>query len=313
MFGDIEIIMYFCSQILKFNKMLNYDYKINKVSIALFDSAQLADTINNDIENIPITNMLLATHNYDIMFIEEVLNAIELQADIDRFAGILKTCWKIDVADNHMEVVRLNTETKLYEPYNPQFENKVDAIVEKIRHKRELKQSLKMQVEEWNYIRHETSSTTQTIIPSETSQTSQPTYSTDESIMYHLDDLPTDVQKQMLITDDKIYSDFVTTMCGPVKDWIDDHYKQDWNVVRFICRLRGIVTRKCSLSTFGKLLDRIGLGNQENNMKQRKDANKDERLNDYDNPERKQYFWQLKKDGDDVEALLKPIIDQLVA
>ena len=48
-------------------------------------------------------------------------------------------------------------------------------------------------------------------------------------------------------------------------------------------------------------------------MKQRKDANKDERLNDYDDPKRKQYFWQLKKDGDEVEALLKPIIDQLAA
>jgi hypothetical protein len=128
-----------------------------------------------------------------------------------------------------------------------------------------------------------------------------------------LNDLPLDVQKQILITDDKVYSDFVTTMRGPIKVWIDKRRLQDRNVVRFVCRLRGIVTRKCSLSIFGKLLERIGLGNQENNMKQRQDANKDERLNDYDDPERKQYFWQLKKDGDAVEALLKPIIDQLAA
>jgi len=294
--------------------MLNNKSIINTESFTLFDSAQLADTINNDIENIPIAHLCLATHNYDIMFIEKVLNAIELQADIDRFAAILKTRWKIDVSDNRIEVVRLNTETQLYEPYNPQFESKVDAIVEKIRQKRELELSLKRQLEEWNEVRHGMlSTTTQTIVPSEISQTSQPTFSTDESIIYHFDDLPSDVQKQMLITDDKVYSDFVTTMCGPVKKWIDDHHKQDWNVVRFVCRLRGIVTRKCSISIFGKLLERIGLGNQENNMKQRKDANNDERLNDYDNPKRKQYFWQLKKDGDDVEALLKPIIDQLAA
>jgi len=293
--------------------MLTNSYKINKESFTLFDSAQLADTINHDIENIPIAHMCLATHNYDIMFIEKVLNAIELQADIDRFAGILKTCWKIDVANNRLEVVRLNTETKLYEPYHPLLENKVDAIVEKIRRKRELEQSLKMQMEEWSGLRHKKSSTTQAIIPSETSQTCQPTFSTDESVMYHLNDLPLDVQKQILITDDKVYSDFVTTMRGPIKVWIDKRRLQDWNVVRFVCRLRGIVTRKCSLSIFGKLLERIGLGNQENNMKQRQDANKDERLNDYDDPERKQYFWQLKKDGDAVEALLKPIIDQLAA
>lgn len=293
--------------------MLNFNSKYNKESFPLFDSEQLANIINHDIKNIPINNMCVATHNYDLMFIENIMNAIELQADIDRFAGILKTCWKIDVANNRLEVVRLNTEAKLYEPYNSQFENKVDVIVEKIRQKRELELSLKKQLEEWNGVRHKKSSTTQINIPSEISQTSQPSFSTDESLMYHLNDLPMDVQKQILITDDKVYSDFVITMCGPVKGWIDKHHKQDWNVVRFVCRLRGIVTRKCSLSIFGRLLERIGLGNQENNMKQRKDANKDERLNDYDDPKRKQYFWQLKKDGDDVEALLKPIIDQLAA
>ena len=294
--------------------MLNSNYTINKRSFTLFDSAQLADIINHDIKNIPIHQMCLATHNYDIMYIEKVLNAIELQADIDRFAGILKTCWKIDVANNRMEVVRLNTETKLYEPYNPQFENKVYAIVEKIRQKRELEQSLKKQLEEWNGLRHKKSSTTQVIIPSEISQTSQPTYSTDESVMYHLNDLPMDVQKHMLITDDKLYSDFVTTMCGPVKDWIAERRLQDWNVVRFICRLRGIVTRKCSLSIFGKLLEWIGLGNQENNMKQRSDANDKNALVVYDDlTNRNTKYYYLRKDGKEVEELLSDIIKAVAA
>ena len=105
--------------------MLNNKSIINTESFTLFDSAQLADTINHDIENIPIAHLCLATHNYDIMFIEKVLNAIELQADIDRFAALLKIRWKIDVSNNRMEVVKLNTETKLYEPYHPQFENDV--------------------------------------------------------------------------------------------------------------------------------------------------------------------------------------------
>ena len=294
--------------------MLTNNYKINKESLALFDSARLADTVNHDIENIPIANMCLATHNYDIMFIEKVLNAIELQADIDYFAGILKTCWKIDVANNRIEVVKLNIKTKIYEPYHPQFEIQVDAIVEKIRHKRELEQSLKKQVEEWNYLRNETLSTTQIVIPSEISQTSQPAFSTDESIMFHLDDLPVDVQKHMLITDDKLYSDFVTTMCGPVKDWIAERRLQDWNVVRFICRMRGIVTRKCSLSIFGKLLEWIGLGNQENNMKQRSDANDKNALVVYDDlTNRNAKYYYLRKDGKEVEELLSDIIKAVAA
>lgn len=295
--------------------MLTNNYKINKESLALFDSARLADTVNHDIENIPIANMCLATHNYDIMFIEDVLNAIELQADIDRFAGILKTCWKIDVANNRIEVVKLNIKTKIYEPYHPQFEIQVDAIVEKIRHKRELEQSLKKQVEEWNYLRNETSSTTQTIISSEISQTSLPNFSTEESVLYHLDDLPEEVKNQILITDDKVYSDFVTTMCGPVKVWIDKRRLQDWNVVRFICRLRGIVTRKCSLSIFGKLLERIGLGNQENNMKQRSDANDKNALEAYDEvtASNKQKYYRLRKDGKEVEKLLSDVIKAVAA
>ena len=295
--------------------MLTNNYKINKESLALFDSARLADTVNHDIENIPIANMCLATHNYDIMFIEDVLNAIELQADIDRFAGILKTCWKIDVANNRIEVVKLNIKTKIYEPYHPQFEIQVDAIVEKIRHKRELEQSLKKQVEEWNYLRNETLSTTQTIISSEISQTSLPNFSTEESVLYHLDDLPEEVKNQILITDDKVYSDFVTTMCGPVKGWIDKRRLQDWNVVRFICRLRGIVTRKCSLSIFGKLLERIGLGNQENNMKQRSDANDKNALEAYDEvtASNKQKYYRLRKDGKEVEKLLSDVIKAVAA
>ena len=295
--------------------MLTNNYKINKESLALFDSARLADTVNHDIENIPIANMCLATHNYDIMFIEDVLNAIELQADIDRFAGILKTCWKIDVANNRIEVVKLNIKTKIYEPYHPQFEIQVDAIVEKIRHKRELEQSLKKQVEEWNYLRNETLSTTQTIISSEISQTSLPNFSTEESVLYHLDDLPEEVKNQILITDDKVYSDFVTTMCGPVKGWIDKRRLQDWNVVRFICRLRGIVTRKCSLSIFGKLLERIGLSNQENNMKQRSDANDKNALEAYDEvtASNKQKYYRLRKDGKEVEKLLSDVIKAVAA
>lgn len=134
-----------------------------------------------------------------------------------------------------------------------------------------------------------------------------------EQPKYHLDDLPEDVKNQFLISNDALYSDFVETVKGPVKEWIDKHHKQDWNVVRFICRLRLIVARKCSMAIFGKFLEKIGLGNQESNMKQRKDANNDKYLEEYDDPKKKQYFWQLKKDGDAIEKELQSIIDRLAA
>ena len=289
--------------------MLKINTNHNKESFPLFDSEQLANIINHDIKNIPINNMCVATHNYDVMFLENVMNAIELQADIDRFAGIIKTCWKLDVGRNRQEVVRLNTITHQYEPYNPDFTGRVDAIVEKIRQTRELEQSLQKQMEEW-----ESSHTQIPIASSETNQTTQPTFTADESVEYHLDDLPKDVKDQMLITDDKVYSDFVTTMCGPVKGWIDDRRLQDWNVVRFVCRLRGIVTRKCSLAIFGKLLERIGLGNQENNMKQRGDANDKNAIVAYDDLTNKNpKYYYLRKDGKEVEELLSDVIKALAA
>ena len=294
--------------------MLNINTK-NKESFPLFDSEQLANIINHDIKNIPINNMCVATHNYDIMFVENVMNAIELQADIDRFAGILKTCWKIDVAHNRLEVVRLNTITHQYEPYNPDFTSRVDAIVEKIRQTRELEQSLQKQMEEWKGAQHKASSHTHIpIVSLETNQTNQPTFSDDEPAEYHLDDLPMDVKNQILINDDRVYSDFVTTMCGPVKGWIDKHRLQDWNVVRFVCRLRGIVTRKCSLAIFGKLLERIGLGNQENIMKHRSDANDKNALVAYDDlTNRNPKYYLLRKDGKEVEELLSDVIKAVAA
>ena len=67
------------------------------------------------------------------------------------------------------------------------------------------------------------------------------------------------------------------------------------------------------MSIFGKFLEKIGLGNQENNMKQRKDANNDTFMKDYDDPYKKKNFCQLKQDGDAIEKELMPIIKKLSA
>lgn len=65
--------------------MLNINRSRNKESFPQFDSEQLANIINHDIKNIPLYNMCMATHNYDVMIIENVMKAIELQHNTDRF------------------------------------------------------------------------------------------------------------------------------------------------------------------------------------------------------------------------------------
>ena len=84
--------------------------------------------------------------------------------------------------------------------------------------------------------------------------------------------------------------------------------------VRFVCRIRGIVARHCSLSIFGSFLEHIGLGNQENNMKQRQDANDKNAIIAYDDPHNtNSKFFFLKKDGKVIEDLLADVIDYKAA
>lgn len=132
----------------------------------------------------------------------------------------------------------------------------------------------------------------------------------EEQAEYHLTDLPDNVARQVLINSDVVFTEFVNTMKGPVSGWIKKRNLQDWNVVRFICRLRGIVTRSCSMAVFAKLLEWMDLGNQENNMKQRTDANDKNALIAYEDPANKnQKLWRLKRDGKQVEELLEDIIN----
>lgn len=284
----------------------------------LSDSDKLADILNHDIMKLKLMEIAKITHYYDCFFIEEVLNKVESLSDIDRFIGIIKTHWELDVYDHRDMVTKYDPSTREYVPYVPDLKTKLDSIRDKISHKRELKQKLDKQWEEWE-VEHQ-SPATKTEVPQFLSTSPAIQFEScintkdsdiDIDIEYKMDNLPEDVKNQILISNDQLYSEFVTTMQGPMKQWIDKHRLQDWNVVRFICRLRGIVTRKCSMNLFGKFLESIGLGNQESNMKQRKDANNDTYMKDYDDPNKKKYFWKLKSDGDAVEKILEPIITKM--
>ena len=68
------------------------------------------------------------------------------------------------------------------------------------------------------------------------------------------------------------------------------------------------------MAIFGKLIEKIGLCNQENNMKQRKDANDSNAMIAYDDPSnRNAKFWRLKKDGKEIEKLLETVIKKMAA
>lgn len=96
------------------------------------------------------------------------------------------------------------------------------------------------------------------------------------NVQFRQADLPEDLQKNVLFKDDQTYSCFVKDMRGPVKTWIDKHNKKDWNVVKIVCMLHEWIPRHIPVKTFSKLLSHLipDVGDQEENMKKRHDANK---------------------------------------
>ena len=115
----------------------------------LSDSRKLADIINHNSMKLKLMEIAEVTHFYDCYFIEEVLKKVELLSDIDRFIGIIKTRWEIDVFNRRASVVKFDTQIHDYVPYVPDLPQELDSIRERIAHIRELKQNLNIQWEEW--------------------------------------------------------------------------------------------------------------------------------------------------------------------
>lgn len=261
------------------------------------------------------------TRWYDCEFIEEIFRNIDKEPDIQMLMTLIVVRWQRQVDEHHQKVCHYVPSIRSWVPYVENLRDKLNVVFERVKAYRKHKEEERQMVEQWKLMFGDKEQ--KTIIPAKTiisacinnkeGDSTQVKSKPNIEIEYSLNDLPTEVRNHIRIEDDKLYSDFVVTLKGLVKQWIDQHNLKDWNVVRFICRLRGIVSRKCSLRIFGTFLEKIGLGNQENNMKQRKDANNDSFLNDYDDPRKKQYFWKLKRDGDAIEKELNPIIERMSA
>ena len=286
-----------------------------------YSAQEIGNIMNTKPLELMKMNIGYLTRWYDCEFIEEILRSVEKEPNIQILMTLIVVRWQRQVDERHPKVCRFDPLTRTWKPYVENLRDKLNEVFERVKAYRKHKEEERQMEEQWELMfggkEQKTIIPIKTDIPSfkndkgwdSTQVKSQP----NTDIEYWLNDLPIDVRNHIRIEDDKLYSDFVVILKGPVKQWIRKHNLKDWNVVRFICRLRGIVSTKCSLHIFGKFLEKIGLGNQESNMKQRKDANKDSVLNDYDDPKKKQYFIQLKRDGDAIEKELKPIIEQLSA
>ena len=286
-----------------------------------YSAREIGELMNSSPLELMNMNIGLLTRWYDCDFIEEILRHIEKELDIKMFMTLIMVKWQRQVDERLHNVCHFDPSAHAYVPYVVNLPEKLNAVYERVIAYRKHKEEERQMEEQWLMMfgcdGQKPAMPTATEVPLNSNSlehspaSAGPSDNLDDK--YSLSDLSEDVRSCILIDDDELYSDFVVTLKGPVKQWINKHNLQDWNVVRFICRLRGIVTRKCSLRIFGKFLEKIGLGNQESNMKQRQDANKDTYLKDYDDPKKKHLFWKLKRDGDAIEQELKPIIERLTA
>lgn len=286
-----------------------------------YSAQEIGNIMNTKPLELMKMNIGSLTRWYDCEFIEEILRCVEEEPNIKILMTLIVVRWQRQVDEHNFNVCHFDPSTRTWKPYVENLRDKLNEVFERVKAYRKHKEEERLMEEQWELMFG--GKEQNTIIPikndipacnddkgcDSTRFMSQP----NADVEYCLNDLPTEVRKHIRIEDDMLYSDFVVTLKGPVKQWIDKHNLKDWNVVRFICRLRGIVSRKCSLRIFGTFLEKIGLGNQENNMKQRQDANNDSFLNDYDDPRKKQYFWKLKQDGDAIEKELSPIIERMSA
>ena len=289
----------------------NNTYKQNGL-FDLPDSDELADIINHNIVQLKLMEMAEITHNYDCNFIEEVFNKIESIADIDRFIGIIKIHWQIDVYNRRELVVKYDTNARDYVPYVPDLDKRLDTIRDKIEHKRELEEQLERQWSEWEVER--LSVTTKTEAPRFGSSSPEVKF----EVCLKIEDLDSNVQCILNITNDQDFEEFVDICRNEIWPWLhnEKHKKfrprKDANVVRFAFRYYGIVDKDCSVRNFvllfnaivpeAELIDDTVSSRDDANMKSR-DFYKYDSLPNYNN---------LKKDTEQLRKMLKPVIDKLV-
>ena len=257
-----------------------------------YSAQELGELMNTYPRKLLDLNIGFITRWFDCVFIEDVLRSVKYEDDILMLIDLIEKEWKYEVGERNEKVAKFDEQSQLWQPLNEHFIDSLHQIRDRVMIYRQNIKERQLIREKWKRM-----------------------YSkSDEDAKLHLSDLPDDVRIILNINDDWLYSDFVELLQGPVKAWIDVHHLYDWSVVRFICRLRNIVDRGASLAAFGKFLKEVGLNNQYNNMKHRKDANNDNNFAKYEacrNDNETSKTWKLYLDGRQIEEILEPIIDNL--
>ena len=276
------------------------------------DSDRLADLINNDITKLRVMEIAEITHFYSCEFLEDTLRKVKLMPDIDRFIGIVKTHWKIDVFNHRDLVAKYDPSKRTYVPYVPDFEQRIDSIREKIATNRELKMQLEQQWEEWEVERHSSSTRTDAPLFHPTTPVVQ------VEVVKRISELDINVQGILHITNDEDFAELVDISQNEIWPWLHNDNpkkcrpKKDANVVRFAFRYFGIVDEDCSVKNFvllfnamvpqANLIDDTVSSRIDANMKS-KDFHEYKGLPDYD---------PLKKDTEQLHKMLHPVIEKLV-
>lgn len=282
----------------------------------LFGNEELAELISHNPMKILEIDIAVATHYYNIEYIGQILNQVELLADVDRLIGLIQTQWELDVCDCRQQVVKYDPESEDYVAIVEDLPKKLAKIRQKIEKRHQLKALKAKQMEEWKVAHTSTATHTQSEPADVKNQTEAPQFAEgnltppDNEVVYHLADLTDDeLRKQILLKTDQQYTCLVHDLRGPVKRWIDKHRFQDLNVVKFTLAKHYIIARNTSVRIFAKLTKHLvpSFGDQEENIKKRKDANQ----KNWETYEKDPKCWQLKKDVEQVEECLANTIQSI--
>lgn len=288
----------------------------------LFGNGELAELISHDPMKILEIDIAVATHYYNVEYIGQILNQVELLADVDRLIGLIQTQWELDVCDCRQQVVKYDPESEDYVAIVENLPEKLTKIRQKIEKRQQLKAIKAKQMEEWKVAHTSTATQTQAEPADVKNQTEAPQFA-DESqtpqedeVVYHLADLPKEVQK-MILLDDETYHLFHIILREEIMPLIKSNKNKYANLVRFICNLRRITNRYSDMPEWAELYKNIipEVMPILSSMKQRKDANIDKNYKNYDDPKKctNDDCWQLHRDGPEIEEILKPVIDRLAS
>lgn len=282
---------------------------------------RLAELINQEPASLSTANIAILTDYYQLEVIERVLRQV-LPERLDVTITIISKRWEIDVDDRVARVVYFDTQLRTYVPYTENLPDKLEEIKQRIVRRRQLE--CELQQEEQALVTFHNSSVTQTQSePADVkNQTEAPQFAEEnqtpqeDEVVYHLADLPKEVQK-MILLDDETYHLFHKIFREEIMPLIKSNKYQYANLVRFICNLRRITNRYSDMPQWAELYRNIipEVMPILSSMKQRKDANNDKNYKYYDDPKKctNDACWQLHRDGPEIEEILKPVIDRLAS